>query len=161
VHFSNRRLASFLFLATAQAIFLLLLVFVPYYRAIINDDGQTEDLTTIGTVMYAAAVFAVLLQIFNEAKSVNLIFILSFAISAAFLFIYLLFVSLLTFPDYSMIGVLTSIFGAPVSVISIFIPPLFCYAIGFTLSALFEVTRPSPTSQINLGNSIAMCRWNP
>jgi hypothetical protein len=88
---------------------LLLLVFVPYYRAIINEDGQTEDLTTIGTVMYSAAVFAVLFQTFNEAKSWNYVFLSSFGLCVFVLFLYLLFVSYLTFPDYSMFGVIESI----------------------------------------------------
>ena len=76
-----------------------------------TEDGQTEDLTTIGTVMFVATVLTVLFQIFVEAKSLNIMFIGSFILIVAVLFVYITFLSFVDFPDSTMLGVIISIFS--------------------------------------------------
>ena len=110
-HFSFKLLFKFIGLACVHALSLVLLVFMSFYRTVMTEDGRTEDLITIGTVMYCATVLTVLFQIYVESRSVNIMFIGSFVLCLAALLVYVTFLSFVDFPDTTMLGVIISIFS--------------------------------------------------
>ena len=118
----------------------------PSLKVALNPDGQTENFTLDGTVVFISLVLTVLAQISLEISTVSPFYVGSLLVSLLLLVIYLLAG---TFYDSSdLFGVLQLLFNNPNSVIRFLLTCFGAFAVGYCIRTYLRLFYPQPTDEI-------------
>ena len=140
--FNWRKMLYFLLLSSIDGI--IIPVFVGYNtRSTLNSSGYAEDQNIIGSSIYIALVFTVLLQIALETYCFSLLYILSHLLSVVILAGYIWFITDIGMNNTDLIGTGEEIIGTPSILLAIFIVPLVILAIHQAYSQYAAVFHPS------------------
>ncbi|OMJ78300.1 hypothetical protein SteCoe_21934 [Stentor coeruleus] len=135
--FNIKNLLRYLGMGIFQGVILVILVFVGYPN-ILTIFGGTEDLISLGTVIYITLVGSVLLQIYIETYCYSLLYYTSQFLSVVFLIIFICIVGETKFPNDELLGIGYFLQTSPISLINIFFTSLFCVVPSYILYNCIE-----------------------
>ncbi|OMJ73757.1 hypothetical protein SteCoe_27502 [Stentor coeruleus] len=153
--FNMKKLLAYMGMGIFQGIILVILVFVGYPK-ILTPTGETEDLTSLGTIIYITLVGSVLLQIYIETFCYSLLYYISQFLSIIFLIIFIIIVGETKFPNDELLGVGTLLRSSPISLITMFLTSLFCVLPSYIAYNCIEFFSSKFFNQIKSSYSLAM-----
>lgn len=149
--FNIKRVGYYLLLSVIDGIIIPL--FLGYNRSfIVNEKGYCEDSNIVGTSLYIALVFTVLIQIALDTFAFSLLYILSHVLSLLILAGYLWFISDISFGNGDLMGTGHEIIATPTSLIAIFVIPLVILAIHQIYVQYSAIFRPGIYEKIVSNN---------
>ena len=161
VLFNWKKMLFYMFLAFIDGI--LIPIFFIYNKFdILNEQGMNQDQTLLGTCMYIAVVFAVLIQIALDTFCYSWLYIASHLLSILVLAVYLIFVSLVPLASGDMLGAGSEIIASPTMLLSLFFIPLILLSIHLSYTQYQSIFRPGPHETVSrvFGEQTYIKRFN-
>ncbi|CAG9335532.1 unnamed protein product [Blepharisma stoltei] len=142
VHFNAWRFIECIAFAICQGLFISL--FGMYaFGGIQNNAGFVEDYSLIGTSLYIATVFAVLIQIWIQTYAIGFIYVATHFVSIVLLICAIIIVTAIDFSDNDLYGVGEQIGNSSVSLMLIFLLPLVCVTTSLMYFAYKTIFHPN------------------
>jgi hypothetical protein len=99
-------------------------VFGSFHKAILNEDGQTQDLTVIGSVLYISVVKTVLLQILLDTYSFSWLYLGFMVATIKLIYAFLYFINHIPISSPELMGIMEILFTTAPALFNIFLTPI-------------------------------------
>ena len=147
LYFNVKIVLFYTFTAFFHAAIMMIIVFLCKPEIFFNN-GKSEDLEYLGTIIYVELILTVLLYIYLDTYTYSIAYHFSHILCGAFLFLFITFESNVDVPDNSLVGVNSKIIYSPYGFLTIFLIPIFCILPTYIFSKYFQLFSDDPLNGI-------------